>query len=96
MKTDKGAQTSEAVTSDVIWKELYPNRTKIERQFMTTLTERIKSVSTWDSGGGIELDIVELADGRVLGISDEAVILYESMDDLEAGDASANRPFITL
>ena len=63
---------------------------------MATLTERIKSVSTWDSGAGIELDIVELADGRVLGISDEVVILYKSMEDLEMGDASVNRPSILL
>ncbi len=63
---------------------------------MATLTERIKSVSTWDSGAGIELDIVELADGRVLGISDEVVILYKNMEDLEMGDASVNRPSILL
>lgn len=63
---------------------------------MTALTERIKSISTWDSGGGIELDVVEMADGRVLAISDEAVILYENMGDLESGDASVNRQTIFL
>lgn len=59
-------------------------------------TDRIESVSTWDSGGGIELDLIELVDGRVLCISDETVVLYRDMEDLEAGDASAKRPRIDL
>lgn len=63
---------------------------------MKVETDRIKGVSTWDSGGGIELDLIELVDGRVLCISDEAVVLYKNMDDLEAGDASAKRPHINL
>lgn len=63
---------------------------------MNIETDRIKSVATWDSGGGIEIDIIELNDGRVLGISDEAVILYENMEDLVSGDASAKRPCIFL
>lgn len=55
----------------------------------------IKGVSSWDSGGGMEIDIIELADGRVLGISEDAVILYESMEDLESGDAEM-RPMLPL
>lgn len=38
---------------------------------------RIRAVSTWESGGGIELDLIELADGRVLAVSDESVMLYK-------------------
>lgn len=63
---------------------------------MNVETDRIKSVSTWDSGGGIELDLIELTDGRVLCISDEAVVLYKDMDDLEAGDPSISRLHIDL
>lgn len=63
---------------------------------MKVETDRIKSVSTWDSGGGIELDLIELADGRVLCISDEAIVLYKDMEDLETGDAGAERPHINL
>lgn len=59
-------------------------------------TDRIKNVSTWDSGGGIELDLIEFVDGRVLCISDETVVLYKDMEDLEAGDASVKRPHIDL
>ena len=57
------------------------------RQTMTDETMSwIKQISSWDSGGGIELDIVELADGKVLAISEEAVVLYDSLDDLESGE----------
>lgn len=63
---------------------------------MNVETDRIKGITTWDSGGGVELDLIELADGRVLCVSDEAVVLYKSMDDLEAGDAGIERPHIDL
>lgn len=46
--------------------------------------EYVNSVSSWDSGGGI---IVELADSRVLGITDESVVLYANMEALQEGDA---------
>jgi hypothetical protein len=50
-------------------------------------TEYIKSISSWDSGGGIVIDIVELKDGRVLGITGESVVLYPNMDALEEGES---------
>ena len=46
----------------------------------------INSVSTWDSGGEIKLDVIELKDGRVLAVSDEVVVLYNDMDDLVVGE----------
>lgn len=58
--------------------------------------QRIRSVSSWNSGGGIELDLIELADGSVLAISDESAVLYRNMDDLTAGDAATPRPRIDL
>jgi len=59
-------------------------------------TEYIKSISSWDSGGGIVIDIVELKDGRVLGITDESVVLYPSMDALEEGEADDAAGVIAL
>jgi hypothetical protein len=59
-------------------------------------TTNIKRVSSWDSGGGITIDVVELQDGRVLGITEESVVLYESMDDLMQGSATIKRPCIHL
>jgi len=58
--------------------------------------EHVRNVSSWDSGGGVVLDLIELKDGRVLGISDEVVILYKNMEDLMTGAASALRPMLPL
>lgn len=56
----------------------------------------IKTVSSWNSGGGITMDIVELKDGRVLGITDESVILYSNMEALEGGESLAEAGMIIL
>lgn len=54
---------------------------------MRTLeTEYIREISSWDSGGGIIIDIVELADGRVLGITDDSVVLYSNLEALQNGE----------
>ncbi|MDB4517058.1 hypothetical protein N9089_05605 [Crocinitomicaceae bacterium] len=52
----------------------------------------INSVSTRDSSGGLELDVIELRDGRVLAISDEVVVLYSGMDDLVEGNPVTREP----
>jgi hypothetical protein len=36
----------------------------------------IKDVQTWDSGGGVQVDLIELRNGRVIGITDNVVILH--------------------
>jgi|APLak6261658528_1056013.scaffolds.fasta_scaffold65019_2 hypothetical protein len=58
--------------------------------------EFIKSVSTWDSGGGITIGLLELQDGRVIGISEDVIILYKSMDAALAGEPIEDAPFIPL
>ncbi|TJY55311.1 hypothetical protein E4T66_21000 [Sinimarinibacterium sp. CAU 1509] len=55
--------------------------------------EQIEAIESWDSGGGILLDIVRLRDGTILAISDEAIVLYADEEDLVAGDA-VERPMI--
>ena len=45
----------------------------------------IKQLTTWDSGGGMAMDIVELEDGQILGITEDSVVLYKNMEDLEQG-----------
>jgi hypothetical protein len=57
--------------------------------------EWVKELRTWDSGGGQLLDMLTLKDGRVLVVSEDAVVLYASMNDLEAG-AAKERPTIHL
>lgn len=55
----------------------------------------VGGVSSEQTGGGCMVDFVHLADGRVLGINDECVVLYKSMDDF--WDASPeNKPTIEL
>lgn len=48
----------------------------------------VREVYSWDSGGGLELDVIELDDGTVIAISDETIALYASIDDL-AGDGTS-------
>lgn len=57
--------------------------------------EHIAEATTWNSGGGMTLDLLVLKDGRVLVVSEEAVVLYASMEDLEDGQAR-DRPTIFL
>jgi hypothetical protein len=49
-------------------------------------TEFVESVSCENTGGGCYVDFVTLKDGRVLGINEEYVVLYDSMDDVWEGE----------
>jgi hypothetical protein len=51
---------------------------------MTSLNY-IDSVFTENTGGGSMVDFVQLKDGRILGINDECVVLFESIDDFYDG-----------
>ena len=55
----------------------------------------VRDVSCWESGGGVVLDLVTLKDGRVLAISDEVVILYRDINDLQANQPR-ERPTLLL
>lgn len=57
--------------------------------------EHIENTTTWDSGGGQVLDLLTLKDGRVLVVSEDAVVLYESQEAVEDGEAK-ERPTIYL
>lgn len=57
--------------------------------------EHVAEVSTWNSGGGQLLDLITLSDGRVLVISEDAVVLYSNMAEVEEGIAE-ERPTIFL
>jgi hypothetical protein len=49
--------------------------------------EHIKELASWDSGGGMVLDLITLKDDRIIVVSDEAIVLYPSMEAFEAGEA---------
>jgi hypothetical protein len=55
----------------------------------------IDKVETENTGGGSMVDFVILKDGRVLGINDEYVCLYASMDDFYAATPES-KPCIEL
>ena len=57
--------------------------------------EHIAEISTADTGGGIAIDLVTLNDGRVVGISEDAVVLYDNLDDFQ-GNEPRERPMIAL
>jgi hypothetical protein len=46
----------------------------------------IKRIFTENTGGGSMVDFVELWDGKILGINDEFVVLYESMKAFYEGE----------
>ena len=57
--------------------------------------ELIADIETWNSGGSQVLDMVTLKDGRVLVISEDAVVLYSDREDFDSGNAK-ERPTILL
>lgn len=60
-------------------------------------TKFIESVYPEDTGGGTIVDIIQLKDGRILGISEECVVLYPSMDAFYDGvDGVFDFPAISL
>ena len=55
----------------------------------------ITSVATWEPGAPVSVDLVHLNDGRVLGISSDCVVLYDSLADFEDCDTN-EKPTISL
>lgn len=43
----------------------------------------VKTMYSEDTGGGIECDVLILTDGRVLVISEDAIVLYNDLDAWE-------------
>ena len=64
----------------------------------TTEAAHIRSIGTWESGGGVELDIVELDGGTTLVVADETVAVYPSVEEFwaEAEDGDESHRTTTL
>ena len=43
--------------------------------------DHIKRVFSENNGGNCSVDFVELNDGRIVGINEECIVLYESLED---------------
>jgi len=50
-------------------------------------TTYITKIETVNTGGGCMVDLLTLSDGRVIGINDECVALYESINKFDSGDS---------
>lgn len=48
-----------------------------------TILSYVRSMHSQDTGGGFICDVLELEDGRVLVISEEAIVLYKDLETWE-------------
>ncbi len=64
----------------------------------TISAAHLRKVDTWDSGCGVELDILELEDGTVLVVADDTVTFYRSADEFwaEAEDGDEDHRTVTI
>lgn len=60
----------------------------------TTTMTWIKDLTSENTGGGCMVDFIHLKDGRVIGITDECAVLYDSMEAFDNSDGT--EPSITL
>ena len=57
--------------------------------------EHISEMISVDTGGGFVIDLLTLNDGRVLGIGEDSIVLYDNLDGFENNEAR-ERPIIVL
>jgi hypothetical protein len=57
--------------------------------------DHIKRVFSENTGGNCSVDFVQLNDGRIVGINEECIVLYKSLDDFYNCETN-NRPIIEL
>lgn len=55
----------------------------------------INCIEVWEPHGPVTVDLVHLSGGRVLGITDECIVLYDNLMDFEDSQTT-NRPTIYL
>ena len=46
----------------------------------------VKNLYSWDSGGGIELDVIELRNGIAVVVSEECISINRSMEGFMEGE----------
>lgn len=90
IKTVKPVDAREAVAK---WLQVYsmesvshmaaPISYILDEHFYETTSFPVARILTFNAGGGCLLDLVYLKNGRVLGITDESVVLYASEKDFE-------------
>ena len=43
-------------------------------------TSCIESIDCWDTGGGCKVDVITLLSGKVLTLTEDCIVLHESLD----------------
>ena len=57
--------------------------------------DHIKKIFTEKTGGNLTVDFIELNDGRIVGINEECIVLYASIEEFWEC-ASESKPCIEL
>lgn len=64
---------------------------------ITTELSYVKEMQTWNSGGDVMLDVIELESGLTLVVGEETVSVYPTVDDFWAEcDDGEHRAVTTL
>lgn len=58
-----------------------------------TAGQFVSRIYTENTGGGCMVDFVVLKDGRLIGLNDESVVLYPTLECFYEGDADGNFDF---
>ncbi len=66
-------------------------RTETEKPFTF-----VSAIDVYEPDGPVSVDLILLADGRVLGVDSETAVLYPSREAFEAFDGSTEYPTISL
>lgn len=77
------------------------DNTLIRRNLMAEIAAQlshIRDMQTWNSGGDVMLDIIELADGLTIVVGEETVSVYRSAEDFwsEAEEGGDHRSTVVL
>lgn len=56
----------------------------------------VQSIDAYEPDGPVSIDLLVLADGRVIGINDECVVIYADREDVESNDIEEERPSLSF
>lgn len=75
------------------WRDDNTNELEARRADSEPLGEHVASVKSLNTGGGFVVDIVTLKSGQVLGIGEDNVVLYASLEDFQQSREVAGKFF---
>lgn len=90
-----GESLDHVMTSDDLQDILNHIKTNNLLAGQTMIGAHIVKVTTLDTGGNCDVDFIHLPDGRVIGIDEESIVLYASLEDFHNFE-TVNRQIIDL